>query len=391
MNQPNQFDAIVVGAGIVGSTTAFTLAESGKRTALVESGQIGEGTSNNSFAWINATSKTSHDDYHRLNALGADGYRRFAQRFGEATIGLHPIGMLQWIDARDTDAEAELGARLKTLQRLDYPVRPVGLAELRAMEPHVQFGDNAAGLFALADAWLDTQTFIPFIVGEFQRLGGEVFERTPARHLSFDETGQVEGLKVDGAELCAPHVIVASGPNVPELLSELTDYDAYRQRFPVRRGPGLLVLTPSIAPYQFARHILYTDSPHHFHIRPAPGGGLLLGADDTDGLVDERGEREAMREGARQLLERARTYLPQFVGAACLDECELKLGIRPVPQDGLSILGPMPGAKGLHLAVTHSGITLAPAIGSLLTQTVVDGEPPDTLSPFLFDRFQIQP
>ena len=95
MSAGRSFDAVVVGGGIVGTTIAFHLAERDMAVALVEAGEVGRGTSANTFAWINATSKTNDEAYHRLNALGAERYRALAREWGERRIGLHRSGMLE--------------------------------------------------------------------------------------------------------------------------------------------------------------------------------------------------------------------------------------------------------------------------------------------------------
>lgn len=46
-------------------------------------------------------------------------------------------------------------------------------------------------------------------------------------------------------------------------------------------------------------------------------------------------------------------------------------GIRVVPQDGLPILGRVPGHPGLYLAVTHSGYTLAPIVGTTIAELLI--------------------
>ena len=69
------YDIAIVGGGIVGCSSAFALMRRGLRVALVERGAIAGGTTSNSFAWVNATSKTADEDYHRLNARGQEGQR----------------------------------------------------------------------------------------------------------------------------------------------------------------------------------------------------------------------------------------------------------------------------------------------------------------------------
>ncbi len=384
----NSFDIVVVGGGIVGSTAAFFLARRGLTVALVERGRIGGGTTSNSFAWINATSKVADEPYHRLNAAGAALYRELAVEFGEARLGLYPGGMLHCVSRREEASHKAMIDQADYLRRYGYPHKMVGAAELAAMEPHVAFADDAEAIFALADDWVDAPAFARFMAEELRRRGGAVYEGSAAQSLAMTDEGVITGIATDGRTLSAPKVLVTAGPDTPEVLSALTGYEGFAARFPMHRVPGLLVTTPPMAPRQLARHILYLEGPAGaLHLRPAPNGGLRIGADDTDGMVAEDSPPERLREAAIRLLQRTKTLIPGFVGEACVDDCELALGIRAYPQDGKTIAGAFPGAEGLYLISTHSGVTLAPVLGQLMAEVIVDGAAPDRLAPFALKRF----
>jgi len=384
----NKFDIVVVGGGIVGATAAFYLDRRGQSVALVERDRIGGGTSGSSFCWVNATSKVADEAYHRLNAMGAASYRDLAVEFGEARLGLHPCGMLQCVSRDDAAGHKAMREQAERLQRFGYPSCILGAQALAALEPHIPFGDDAEALFAMADAWLDAPLCARFLAGELRSMGSTVFEGCAAKELEMTDEGAITGVVTDQGTLSAPKVLVTAGPDTPEVLSELTGYDAFAARFPMTRVPGLLVTTPSTAPAQLVRRIVYFDGPADaMHMRPAANGGLQLGADDTDGMVGEDASTERMKEAAGKLLRRAKALIPGFVGEACLDDCELALGLRAYPQDGKTLAGPLPGAEGLYLIATHSGITLAPALGRLMAEAIVDGLVPEPLQPFSLERF----
>ena len=154
------------------------------------------------------------------------------------------------------------------------------------------------------------------------------------------------------------------------------------------RVPGLLVTSPSTAPHRLVRHVLYMASGNEFHVLPAANGGLKVGADDTDGRVADQPSDETIREAARELLRRTRALIPAFAGDRIIDECRVGIGVRPYPQDGKTLAGPLPGAQGLFIIATHSGITLSPAVGKLMAEVVAEGNVPKELEPFALDRFQ---
>ena len=64
----------------------------------------------------------------------------------------------------------------------------------------------------------------------------------------------------------------------------------------------------------------------------------------------------------------------------------MTLGFRPMPTDNLPIVGPVPGVPGVSLCVTHSGVTLAAALGSYLANEVLTGHKEPLLAPYRPDR-----
>jgi glycine/D-amino acid oxidase-like deaminating enzyme len=67
----------------------------------------------------------------------------------------------------------------------------------------------------------------------------------------------------------------------------------------------------------------------------------------------------------------------------------MKIGVRPMPQDERPIVGPVPGMAGLYVAVTHSGVTLAPLVGQLVAQEVTTGQPSPLLAEYRLERFGV--
>jgi len=78
--EETEFDVAVIGGGIIGVTAAFYLARRGKKVVLLERCQLARGTTCNSLAWINASSKAADADYHRLNARGLAEHKKLALR-----------------------------------------------------------------------------------------------------------------------------------------------------------------------------------------------------------------------------------------------------------------------------------------------------------------------
>ena len=61
--------------------------------------------------------------------------------------------------------------------------------------------------------------------------------------------------------------------------------------------------------------------------------------------------------------------------------------VRPLPSDGQSIVGRLPGAPGIYVAVTHSGVTLAAHLSRLIAEDLTTDTPPACLAPYTPARF----
>jgi glycine/D-amino acid oxidase-like deaminating enzyme len=63
------------------------------------------------------------------------------------------------------------------------------------------------------------------------------------------------------------------------------------------------------------------------------------------------------------------------------------VGQRPVPSDGFPVIGRAAGASGLYVAVMHSGVTLAPAIGRFAAAEILTGLRDALIEPYGLERF----
>jgi glycine/D-amino acid oxidase-like deaminating enzyme len=88
---------------------------------------------------------------------------------------------------------------------------------------------------------------------------------------------------------------------------------------------------------------------------------------------------------ADELLARVRA-LVRDTQTACIEG--VRIGIRPLPADGHSIVGWTGEAEGFYVVVTHSGVTLGPLLGELVAAEVLERAPSPMLAPFRPERFR---
>ena len=119
-------------------------------------------------------------------------------------------------------------------------------------------------------------------------------------------------------------------------------------------------------------------------MRPDVSGGLLIGATDLDRLVTETSSPRSLIDVAKPLLERAARVFPPAREAHLVDA---RVGVRPMPVDGHTIAGRLPGLGNAWVVATHSGVTLGALLGGLIADEVLGKPASAELAPFRPDRF----
>lgn len=126
------------------------------------------------------------------------------------------------------------------------------------------------------------------------------------------------------------------------------------------------------------------------HLHQRDDGRVVLGEEDGPPQNVAHAERLARhpnefpaREIALQHAERLRAlaqrYVPELRRAIFEDAV---ICWRPMPLDGYPVIGASPARRDVYIAITHSGVTLAPVVGQLAALEVIEGVPIERLKEF---------
>ena len=88
---------------------------------------------------------------------------------------------------------------------------------------------------------------------------------------------------------------------------------------------------------------------------------------------------EIAEQHAARVLAAAEPFSP---GISEVPVEDVYIGWRPLPLDGRPVLGAAPDRPDVYLAITHSGVTLAPIIGQLAAHELIRRETIDRLSAY---------
>jgi len=362
---------VVVGAGILGASVAARLAGTGLRVTLLDQDQPGRATSRWSFAWINSNDKGPRP-YHDLNHAGMRAWAELAPDL-DGGAWYRPVGHIELATA---DTAAELEARVERLTGWGYPARLVALAEAAALEPALRVPPGAAAAFFPGEGYLLTEPLIARLVARAESHGAHVRTGEPGRVTGLEPGAPMQVRTATGAVLEADEVVCCAGRWTPALAEvPLVPWEDKGST-----APGLVVRVGPVAPPGPVR-LAHTPE---LSLRPHPGGLLHLEAEDAAAAVDLHTPEPELRRWADELLRRARGTVRGLDDARVV---ELKVCARPLPADGQSIVGRLPGADGLYVAVTHSGVTLAAHLSRLIAADLTTGTPPAELAPYRPARF----
>ena len=162
---------VVVGAGIVGASIAYHLAKRGARVTLLEKEHPAAGTTKNSFAWLNASSKSPRA-YYELNLAGVAGWRRLELEMG-SSLPVQWGGGVQWckVDAKTQEAMLQ---RVHERQGWGYSVQMIEPQELARLIPYATPGDVGAANFADQEGTVDPVVAAQALVAKAKSFGANV-------------------------------------------------------------------------------------------------------------------------------------------------------------------------------------------------------------------------
>ncbi|MFJ4716269.1 NAD(P)/FAD-dependent oxidoreductase [Streptomyces sp. NPDC088785] len=358
---------VVIGAGVLGASVTYHLARAGAHVVLVEQAPgPAAGTSGATFAADVAHLKTPYA-YHRLNRRGSEGHLRLADELG-GPGWRHPVPHLQWAD--DEDGRRTLRENAARAREWGHDCRLAPASALRDLAPAADPAACAGEEIVVhgGGAWFDAPRFVRTLLDAAARRGTvELHYGTGVTGLSRDGE-RVTGVRAGARTWHADTVVNCAGPGADRVAA------LAGVRLPLRRVPGLIMTTRPLpgAPLTAILTVPGLD------LRPTADGGVLALSWEIDARL--RGADAGL---PRELHRRAAALLP---GVARVGIADARTGVRPVPLDGLPLVGAAVAAPGLYHLVSHSGVTLAPVLGELAAREIVGGTAVTDLAAYRPDR-----
>ncbi|MFN7089232.1 MAG: NAD(P)/FAD-dependent oxidoreductase [Allorhizobium sp.] len=337
---------IVIGSGIVGAAITYNLAIRGADVLLLDQGlAAGAGVTGKAFGWINVINGTPGEKSYALWREATAEYRKLAHALPFAFASVRRGSVLWKGTAEDTEKFAQMH------QKAGERVELLGQGALNLLEPHLRQVPSLAA-FAPDDLALDPGQLAKDLVAAACSAGAKGRFDTAVSAIESDDGG-VSGVRIPGHNLEADVVVLAAGAGVQALTS------AIGIETEITTSPALLLRYSCERP--LINHILRGP---RLEVRQARDGTLLVAksykADSAENSPNLIGE---------QMLGIMKDELVLPEGVKLISA---EVGERPVFADGLPRFGFLPEIGNLFLAVGHPGVILAPLIGRLSAEQILE-------------------
>jgi glycine/D-amino acid oxidase-like deaminating enzyme len=371
-------DVVIVGGGIEGAAAAWALSQRGVTDVVVaERNTIASGMTGKSSGIVRCHYGVS--SLAAMATVGLEVFEKAEEIFGH-DIGFRQAGYVVGVGEPNVEslrkslaAQRAVGVQTEEIDRADV-ARMWPFADL---SPFAAFGWEARGGYG--DAYQTAQAFAVAAraAGVRVRQGCAVAELVLAGDT-------VTGVRLaDGTEISAGTVVVATGVWTRPFLA------SYGIEVPIRVvREQIVMVSPGV---EIGPVPVFSDLVSLQYVRPEVGGDILFGNSDLSD-IDEADPDNYLNRATDAFVDvtvdKVGTRFPGFTGAAIAGSYA---GCYDVTPDWNPVISKV-GLDGLVVAAGFSGhgFKIAPAVGRLVADLVVDGHSNDPRIPhtdFRLSRF----
>ncbi len=363
-------DIVLIGGGVVGLTTALTLAEDGVSVTLLDRQSVGREASWAGAGMLppgNLAKATTPEA--RLRSYSHSLWPDFAAALAERTgidIGYHVCGA---IDVSSANTQHEFQQHCQQWREEEIRVESLSAGEVHR---HVADLDDRfnGGMFLPDFAQVRNPRYLQALKAACLQRGVEILEHVHS--LEFRrESDRISEVRTDGRRMCSEKVCFTAGAWTTALLEPLGF------SIPVKPVRGQIVQLQ--LPAQPFRCVIEMGRRY---LVPRRDGLILVGSTEEDvGFT-----KTTTTEGIAGLLEFAKSLVPSLAQAEVVVTWA---GLRPGSPDELPLLGRVPGFSDAFIGAGHfrSGLQMSPATGRILADLLLNRTPAISLDGLTPDRF----
>ena len=419
---PEAVDVVVIGAGVIGTSTAYFLAKHGAKVLLCEKGRVAGEQSSRNWGWVRQQGR----DQAELPIMMESNriWRDLARSTGEEDLGFTQSGCVYLAESERQLAEYESWHGIALQHQLD--TRMLSRAEASSLVPDIR-GRWLGGMLTASDGCAEPFVAVPALARAAGKLGAVIVEDCAVRTIE-TQAGRVSAAVTEKGTVRTGSVLLAGGAwsthfatNIGLDLPQLMVRSAVGRTSAVagkkmpnvmtknfgvrsRRDGGYTVATGDMAEHYISRKsfkyftkflALMKISAKDVRLKAGPPAGYPgAWTSKRHWSGDEVSPFEQMRvlnplpsEKIRRRLEDRLSARAPWLADAGIEE--LWAGMIDVSPDAVPYICEAPSPGGLFIGTGSSGhgFGIGPAVGKILSDLIRGRPTGHDLSRFRFNRF----
>ncbi|WP_165981076.1 NAD(P)/FAD-dependent oxidoreductase [Macrococcus lamae] len=371
-------DILIIGGGMSGTITAFTMARAGYRTILIDKGTVaGESSAANTGLLQFMSDKTLADcikdfgekeayEFYHLSFQGLEYIRELCQQLPD-DVEFHNRSSILYASKRRH--MAMLREEYIALRKFGFPCDLLNGKELKET-----YGINRSmGLLTHCDAEINPYVFIRRLIEKaVTEYGLRVYERTEL--LNWHSDGEEVRCDVHDGHITARNVIYAGGYADNDFVKSIKKKQFVR---------SFAIVTKPIPENKFwaEKAMIWETARPYLYIRHVEGNRIIVGGlDDNNKRVPSK---RLIHKKSRKLVRKFNQLFPDIMIEA--DDC---YGARfGETKDGKPFIGEVPDMPNCYMLLGYGGNgTVYSAFGAKLLLEMVRGEENPQHDIFRLDR-----
>lgn len=242
----------------------------------------------------------------------------------------------------------------------------VSRSQILDLEPNLK-NPPLSAIYAAEEGALDAVAATYALIAGAQAHGARILTQT--RVLGFvTQSATVTGVKTTMGIIDADIVVLAAGTGITKLT------DMLGVSLPIEASPAVFIR------YKSQPNLVHTliSSPE-MEVRQGSDGALLAAEDYLGDAMENQPAAIALRT--------AKTIQDELHGVVSIHPEQASVGLRPMPADGIPIIGYLPKVDGVYVCAMHPGVTLAAIVGRLASEEIIDDKASSALCSCRPDRF----
>jgi glycine/D-amino acid oxidase-like deaminating enzyme len=369
-------DVLIVGCGITGSLMAEQLTRHGLDVIIVDRESPGGGStaaSTSMLLW-----EIDRSLHELTNLYGFERATRAYRASYEAVHGLKTLVASLNLPCEMRDKDSLYLAAGNSARDLieEHALReraglPGAFLDHRKLLSEFEIA-RAGALLSPGSADADPSQLASGLLNVAVSRGARLFE---AEAVTFDPAARNVGVQLkDGGTIEAAHVVLATGYVMPDIVKAT-----------VQKPSSSWAIATKPQPENIWKHaaLIWEDSKDYLYARTTTTGRIIIGGEDSDEIIEPDARDALIPQKARALTEKLAALWPR----AELDIEYRWSGTFDTTKDGLPLIGPVPGYKGVYAAYGYggNGITFSYLAAQLISGLIAGSHSP-LLEDFALDR-----